>query len=141
MSHPIHRLAAWQSAEFLVNSRLGPFTAALHSHGERPFFRSYGASLLSSLTTVFSSTLGYSPHLPVSVYGTNGKESRLEGFLGSGIRAGLWLTPPIRVSALEGRICLPLQPTRLDRLIQQAAGLSLLRHLIAQTTLRRHGNI
>jgi len=90
VSHPIHRLTAWQSAVFLVNSRLGPFTAALCSRIGHPFFRSYGVNLLSSLTAVLSSTLGYSPHLPESVYGTIGKGSRLEDFLGSGIRAGLW---------------------------------------------------
>ncbi len=36
----------------------------------RPFFRSYGARLLNSLTTIHSSAWGYSPRLPVSVYDT-----------------------------------------------------------------------
>ena len=36
----------------------------------RPFSRSYGAILPSSLTMDHSSALGYSPRLPVSVYGT-----------------------------------------------------------------------
>jgi hypothetical protein len=35
-----------------------------------PFFRSYGAILPSSLTRVLSSTLGFSPRLPVSACGT-----------------------------------------------------------------------
>ena len=35
MSHPIHRLATWQSAMFLVNSRLGRFSAALR--GRPPY--------------------------------------------------------------------------------------------------------
>ena len=53
---------------FLVNSRLGLFTAAsLRWH---PFSRSYGVILPSSLTIVLSLTLGFSPHLPVSVCGT-----------------------------------------------------------------------
>jgi hypothetical protein len=36
-----------------------------------PFFRSYGIIMPSSLTTFHSFTLGYSPHPPVSVYGTD----------------------------------------------------------------------
>ena len=62
---------------FLVNSRSRPFTAApncsasksRHNQGH-PFFRSYRASLPSSLTRVLSRTLGFSPCPPVSVYGT-----------------------------------------------------------------------
>ena len=53
---------------FLVNSRLGHFSAP-HSHGV-PFSRSYGVILPSSLAVIHSSTLGSSPHPPVSVYGT-----------------------------------------------------------------------
>ena len=53
---------------FLVNSRLGLFTAA--SFRWHPFSRSYGVILPSSLTIVRSLTLGFSPHLPVSVCGT-----------------------------------------------------------------------
>ena len=37
---------------------------------EHPFSRSYGVILPSSLTRVLSLTLGFSPHLPVSVCGT-----------------------------------------------------------------------
>ncbi len=36
-----------------------------------PFFRSYGNIMPSSLTRFHSFTLGYSPHPPVSVYGTD----------------------------------------------------------------------
>ena len=53
---------------FLLNSRLGLFTAALSR--EHPFSRSYGVILPSSLTRVLSHTLGFSPRLPVSVCGT-----------------------------------------------------------------------
>ena len=53
---------------FLVNSCLNLFTAACQSR--HPFSRSYGVILPSSLTIVRSLTLGFSPHLPVSVYGT-----------------------------------------------------------------------
>ncbi len=37
---------------------------------EHPFSLSYGVILPSSLTRVLSRALGFSPHLPVSVYGT-----------------------------------------------------------------------
>ena len=53
---------------FLVNSCLNLFTAACRSR--HPFSRSYGVILPSSLTIVRSLTLGFSPHLPVSVCGT-----------------------------------------------------------------------
>ena len=53
---------------FLLNSRLGLFTAT--SFRRRPFSRSYGTILQSSLTTFLPLALGFSPHLPVSVCGT-----------------------------------------------------------------------
>ena len=62
---------------FLVNSCLGLFTAACRSR--HPFSRSYGVILPSSFTIVRSLTLGFSPHLPVSVYGT-GTYSLASGF-------------------------------------------------------------
>ncbi len=78
MSHPIRRLAAWQSAVFLLNSRLSLFTAAPQRMGhkaphpgERPFFRSYGAGLPSSLTWFLPRTSVYSTRPPVSVCGTD----------------------------------------------------------------------
>ena len=53
---------------FLLNSCLGLFSAAnLHW---RPFSRSYGAILPSSLTMLLPSALGFSPCPPVSVSGT-----------------------------------------------------------------------
>ena len=93
---------------FLVNSRPGRFTAAPKDFGreglhpsEHPFFRSYGATLPSSLTRVYPSTLGFSPHLPVSVCGTVTEPSHIEVFLGSTIRVSLSLTGPIRISGLR----------------------------------------
>ena len=68
---------------FLVNSRLGLFTAALFRG--RPFSRSYGAILPSSLTTLLPLALGFSPHLPVSVCGT-GTLAYTCAFLASGLR-------------------------------------------------------
>ena len=47
----------------------GPFHCGLH-RWRHPFFRSYGVNMPSSLTTLLPSALGFSPHLPVSVYGT-----------------------------------------------------------------------
>ena len=55
---------------FLVNSRLGCFAAA--GFRRRPFSRSYGAHLPSSLTRVLSNALVSSTHLPVSVCSTVG---------------------------------------------------------------------
>ena len=53
---------------FLLNSCLGQFSAAnLRWHS---FSRSYGVILPSSLTMLLPSALGFSPHPPVSVYGT-----------------------------------------------------------------------
>jgi hypothetical protein len=57
----------------LLNSRLGLFAAAPLQ--ERPFSRSYGAILPSSLAVSLSSALGYSPGAPVSVCGT-GRHAR-----------------------------------------------------------------
>ena len=53
---------------FLVNSRLGLFSAA--PLRGLPLSRSYGVILPSSLTTLLPLALGFSPHLPVSVCGT-----------------------------------------------------------------------
>ena len=53
---------------FLVNSRLGLFTAP-RLRGD-PFSRSYGVILPSSLARVNSIALVSSTHLPVSVCGT-----------------------------------------------------------------------
>ena len=53
---------------FLLNSCLDLF-AAPHWRGD-PLSRSYGVNLPSSLSVIHSSTLGYSPRPPVSVYGT-----------------------------------------------------------------------
>ena len=78
MSGLILHLAILQSHVFLLNSRLGLFTAALSL--ERPFSRSYRAILPSSLAMILSSTLGFSPRLPVSVYGTGFHNLTFSGF-------------------------------------------------------------
>src|SRR5699024_11278046 len=73
-SAPIRHLSVWQRPVFLINSRLGLFTAA-HLR-EHPFSRSYGVILPSSLTRVRSLTLEFSSQLPVSVCGTGGVRPR-----------------------------------------------------------------
>ena len=53
---------------FLLNSYLSLFAVTISLW--YPFSRSYGAILPSSLTMLLPSALGFSPHPPVSVYGT-----------------------------------------------------------------------
>ena len=78
MSGHIPRLAASHSPVFLLNSRLGRFSAPASPQG--PFSRSYGASLPSSLAVTHSSACGYSPRPPVSVSGTGPRGLKLSGF-------------------------------------------------------------
>ena len=72
MSAPILHLSIWQKPVFLLNSRLGLFTAATSLW--RPLFRSYGTNLPSSLTTLLPLALEFSSHLPVSVCGTGAED-------------------------------------------------------------------
>ena len=65
---------------FLLNSCLSPFSAALFPG--HPFSRSYGVILPSSLTMLLPSALGFSPHPPVSVYGTGARRA-IAAFLGT----------------------------------------------------------
>jgi hypothetical protein len=67
---------------FLINSRSHLVTAASSSvnRQRRTFSRSYGTILPSSFTQVLSSALGYSPHPPVSVWGTVPCYLKLRGF-------------------------------------------------------------
>ena len=89
---------------FLLNSCLGQFSAAWFPR--HPFSRSYGVILPSSLTMLLPSALGFSPHPPVSVYGT-GTYNSIAAFLGT------WLTRFVTsfhsTSRLRiiWRICLP----------------------------------
>ena len=68
---------------FLLNSCLSLFSAATSLW--HPFSRSYGVILPSSLTMLLPSALGFSPHPPVSVYGTGTIQS-IAAFLDA------WLT-------------------------------------------------
>jgi hypothetical protein len=114
---------------FLVNSRYRHFSAALsgsvskllHLPGHT-FSLSYGVILPSSLTRVLSSALGFSPYLPVSVFGTITWVSRLEDFLGSMGSVSLFR---FRGSSshlgiyIKSRIFLRLLPTCLNHLFHQ----------------------
>ena len=65
---------------FLLNSCLSLFSAACSRR--HPFSRSYGVILPNSLTMLLPSALGFSPHPPVSVYGT-GTQQTIAAFLGT----------------------------------------------------------
>ena len=91
----------------------------------------------NSLTRVLSVTLGFSPHLPVSVYGTDTPKTRLEVFLGGMIRTSLRANALLITSQdMSPRICLRTLPTSLNRHIQSPAGLSLPRHPIANSAFK-----
>jgi hypothetical protein len=123
---------------FLVNSRLGLFTAA--SVTWRLFSRSYEAILPSSLTRVLPRVLGFSPRLPVSVCGT-GIDKLDRGFswqYGVGCFATCF-SLPIAFRNMLRRICLSQLPTCLDALNQRRAQPILLRHPISQTLIDSTG--
>src|SRR5690625_1031122 len=90
---------------FLINSRLGLFTAAPHEE-KHPFSRSYGVILPSSLTRVLPLTFGFSPCLPVSGSGT-GTCDLTRGFSWQcGMRNfGTHFPSPSQLE-IVGRICL-----------------------------------
>ena len=70
---------AKQSLDAILCGRigLGLYTLTYYRH---PFSRSYGVILPSSFSVNHSSTLGYSPRLPVSDYGTVTPEPTMRGF-------------------------------------------------------------
>ena len=80
MSAHILHLTVSHRPMFLLNSRLSLFSAATFLW--LPLSLSYGVILPSSLTTLLPSACGFSPYLPVSVYGT-GTYNTIAAFLGS----------------------------------------------------------
>ena len=124
----------------MLNSRLAFFTAAWHE-ARRPFSRSYGAILPSSLKRFHSRALEYSSRIPVSVCGTGGLKTNNETFLGSIVSLNpTWPWPhgPIVFHLKVGRIYLSPQATHLDTDIQHCAELTFsvipkIRHLQAGT--------
>lgn len=110
MSAPILHLSVSQRPVFLLNSRLGLFTAAPPMK-EHPFSRSYGVILPSSLTRVLPITLGYSPRLPVSVCGT-GTSFLTRGFSWQcEIRNFGTIVPSPSQLVIDARICLCISLT------------------------------
>ena len=107
---------------FLLNSCLSHFSAA--GSLRRPFSRSYGAILPSSLTTLLPSALGFSPHPPVSVYGT-GTYGAIAAFLDSMDSATslLIFRSPSHFGSCR-RVCLPAIPLCLGRSFHSRPGLS-----------------
>ena len=90
---------------FLLNSCLGQFSAATSQW--HSFSRSYGVILPSSLTMLLPSALGFSPHPPVSVYGT-GAIQTIAAFLDA------WLTlfptlDSVRITSSDCRTDLPVR--------------------------------
>ena len=90
---------------FLLNSCLGQFSAA--SSRWHSFSRSYGVILPSSLTMLLPSALGFSPHPPVSVYGT-GAIQTIAAFLDA------WLTlfptlSSVRITSSDCRTDFPVR--------------------------------
>ena len=81
-AHILH-LSVSHRPVFLLNSCLSLFSAACSRR--HPFSRSYGVILPNSLTMLLPPALGFSPHPPVSVYGT-GTHYTIAAFLGT------WLT-------------------------------------------------
>ena len=88
---------------FLLNSCLGHFSAACSRR--HPFSRSYGVILPSSLTTLLPPALGFSPHPPVSVYGT-GIIRAIAAFLGSQLTCFVTLSS-LRVTSSDCMADLP----------------------------------
>lgn len=129
MSDPILHLSISQSPVFLLNSRLGLFTAPRRSGG--PFSRSYRTILPNSLAAAHPSVLGYSPHPSVSIYGTDCLSLALEVFLGSLIRCTI-SSPEgseyCHISASSADLPANNIPTYFNELFRQFAALSLLRH-------------
>ena len=118
---------------FLINSRLGLFTATVSRFGGKPlhsrrhtFSRSYGVNLPSSFARDHSSALGFSPRLPVSVYGTVSDSDPHRGFSRRhGVSGFAARRPRDHASALtRERISLPPPPTRFDPHVRSWAHLS-----------------
>src|SRR6185436_234136 len=131
---PYTSFSTLQSPVFLVNSRLGLFTATVRGFGGKllharrhTFSRSYGVKLPSSFARDHSSALGFSPRLPVSVYGTVSASNPHRGFSwrhGVGGFVARRLRDRALAFGMEERIYLPLPPTRFNPHVQWWAHVS-----------------
>ena len=127
MSGLILHLAISQSLVFLVNSRLGHFSVA--DSRQRPFSRSYRTILPSSLAMNLSSTCGFSPRPPVSVYGTGTIYSSDRGFSRKSGYPRCWLIRGLAIlSRSTSRTHFTARDisTRFNGLFRQSAEVSLL---------------
>ena len=139
MSAPIRQLSLWQAPKFLVNSRLGLFSATTErSTCETlhlpwlPLSRSYGYILPSSLTRVLPRTLGFSPRIPVSVYGTGGCSlTRSFSWQRRPSPFGNKFPPHHALASVYGFACTPA--CTLARGLPIPRGPAFLRHSFAQT--------
>ena len=104
MSAPILHLTVLHRPVFLLNSCLSLFSAA-HFRGH-PFSRSYGVILPSSLTMLLPPALGFSPHPPVSVYGT-GTSNTIAAFLDTFSSLFATFLRSASQSSLLWGVCLP----------------------------------
>ena len=110
---------------FLLNSCLGLFSAACFRR--HPFSRSYGVILPSSLTMLLPPTLGFSPHPPVSVYGT-GLYETIAAFLGSQL-TGFPTSFSVHITSSRYAAVFPTAPIpRLSRFPSPGLALSLRPH-------------
>ena len=131
---------------FLINSRLRLITAAPSGSRRmpftltgRPFSRSYGAILPSSLTKVLPIALVFSTHLPVSVL-VRARAISLEAFLGGMALRTYELTLThsrlsVKAGAFHNRPAYAVSPGQLQRL----GSSSLPRPPIGQTTTTWYG--
>ena len=104
---------------FLINSRLGLFTAAISRW--LPFSRSYGVVLPSSLTRVLPFVLEFSSRLPVSVCGT-GTSKYLATFLaGVDSKTSFPWSTPRHASGFRLAYFTTSHPRRLDALFHPRA--------------------
>ena len=115
---PIRRLSDFAGTCVFAKQSPGPILcgplrltpqAEFTYHG-LPFSQSYGDILPSSFSANHSSTLGFSPRLRVSVYGTVTSGTPLRGFSWrSALQPLAGSEDPFGIGArLKGRICLPL---------------------------------
>lgn len=137
MSLPIRRLHGLAERCVFDKQSLGPFHCGpiplglcILTYYGHPLSRSYGVNLPSSLTTAHSSTLGFSPHLPVSVCGTGTVQSPIRGFSRQHDYVELW---PLRAP------CSPLGDSfRADLPTRNAYGLKPPNPTGGPTSLLRH---
>ena len=133
MSAPILHLSVSHRPVFLLNSCLSLFSATCLSR--HPLSRSYGVILPSSLTMLLPSTLGFSPHPPVSVYGT-GMMQTIAAFLdGVDSEASLLLFRSPSHFRNRWWLFLPSSPLCLDRSFHSRLFLS----FRVPTVLLHHG--